>query len=233
MTLLEYILYLVYYLALLLTCFLIGCFSVRKRWTLEYKLLFMLSGLTLLVETPVNLLQLKRIDIRWLYNFFVPIECFTILYLFYRASIHLANKRLNAILLVLVPIAFGLICFRHPPTAPMDEYDSLFYCFAELISAGMFLVDVFLVRSDISLTGRPPFWISLGMLFFCSIFLVIEVMIMHATRISMKYFYMLWPYFVVYSGVANTFMYGGFIGCFICLRRQARARISFGAPEAI
>src|SRR5882757_855858 len=139
---LSFILFKIFYGALLLSCFLAGCLFVRKNWLLEYKLLVILSGLTLLVESTAMLLVAHRIYHFWLYNLFAPVECGFILYILYRGSIHPAIKRLNAVLLISLPIAIGVAYYLHPVFFRLNEPAGLFYLFAELIAACSFLIDI-------------------------------------------------------------------------------------------
>jgi len=206
------IIYIAYFGVFYLSCFLIGCLFVRKNWPLEYKLLVVLSGLTLLVEATVFLYHFRRIDGRWIYDFFSPVECGFIIYIFYRASVHPAIRRLNAILLGCLAIGIGIGYVLYPAFFKLSDSTELFYLFAELIAACSFLIDVLLNKSDIPPGRHPLFWMACGMLFYCSIYTVITAVTNYVTKL---------PYelFMLYSFVANTFMYTGFIACFICLHR--------------
>ncbi|HWK02063.1 MAG TPA: hypothetical protein VNS58_00430 [Puia sp.] len=204
-----------YYIALLLSCFLIGCLLVRKSWPLEYKLLVVLTGLTSLVETIVFLNVARRIDSRWMYSFFAPVECGFILYILYSASVHPAIKRLNAILLGFLPISIGIAYYMHPVFTRFNESAGLFYDFLELIAACSFLTDVLLNKSDTPLGRQPLFWMAAGILFYSSLFTLLDALRTYIPKIPVQYLTM-------YSVIANTFMYTGFIACFICLRRTDR-----------
>jgi len=207
--------YLLYFGVLYLSCFLTGCLLVRKSWPLEYKLLVVLSGLTLLIEAIIAINMAHRLDTRWIYNFFSPVECGFILYILYRASMHPTIKRLNGLLLVLLPISIAISFYQHPGIFTFNESASLFYDFLELIASCSFLVGVLLNKSDVSPGRLPLFWMACGMVFYCSIFTLQNAVADYIARSS-------YPYFVLYSYVANTFMYAGFIACFVCLRRINR-----------
>src|SRR5258708_2383265 len=212
---LFYIVFLFYYETLLLSCLLIGCLLVRKSWRREHKLLVILSGMTLLVETEVTLFIVHRIFNRWLYTFFAPVECGFIIYILYRASVHPAIKRLSAILLGVLPISIGIAYCLHPAFYRFNDIAGLFYLFSELLAACSFLVDVLLNKSDTPPGRQPLFWLACGMLFYCSIYTLINAVSDHIVKFS-------YQFYLLYSIVANTFMYTGFIACFICLHRARR-----------
>src|ERR1700720_4264122 len=100
---------LIYYWALLTTTFLIGCLFLRKSFPLEYMLLVLLSGLTLLVESVVMTSLFLHTSRPWLYNFFAPVESGFIISIFYRAALQPLIKRLNAILLALLPVGTAIL----------------------------------------------------------------------------------------------------------------------------
>ncbi|HWK04309.1 MAG TPA: hypothetical protein VNS58_11790 [Puia sp.] len=209
---LLYIIFAYYYLGLLLSCFLTGCLFVRKSWSLEYKLLVILSGLTLLAETGAYLYATLRIDGHWVHNLFAPVECVFILYILHRASMRPAIKRLNIVLLVILPAGIGVIYGLHPAVLRIGEFAALFYLFLELTAACSFLIDLVLNKSDTPVGRQPLFWMAAGMLFYCSIFSMELTVMSFIKKIP-------WQYSVSYAIVANTFMYTGFITCFICLHR--------------
>lgn len=214
---LYYIIYSIFYIALYLVCFLIGSLLVRKNWPLEYKLLVVLAGLTSLIETIVFLNTARRIDIRGVYNFFAPVECAFILYILYRASVYPAIKRLNALLLACLPIGIGIAYYTHPGFYRFNESAGLFYDFLELIAACSFLIDVLLNKSDTPLGRQPLFWVAAGILFYGSIFTLLDALRNYITKAPIQYL-------TLFSALANLFMYSGFIACFICLRRADRQR---------
>ncbi|HWK02016.1 MAG TPA: hypothetical protein VNS58_00195 [Puia sp.] len=214
-----YYIYILYFAALYLSCFLTGCLLVRKSRPLEYKLLVVLSGLTLVVETVVTQYDLRRIDGRWMYIFFAPVECGFIIYILYRASVHPNIKRLNAILLGLLPISIGIAYWLHPAFSGFNDIADFFYDFLELIAACSFLTDVLLNKSDTPVGRQPLFWMASGILFYCCMFTLLGVLLNYMPRMPRRYL-------APYSLVANTFMYTGFIACFICLHRARRRNVA-------
>ena len=209
--------YPIYLNALYLSCFLTGCLLVRKSWPLEYKLLIVLSGLTILVEMTIYINRVHGIDSRGIYNFFAPAECGFIIYILYRASAHPAIKRLNAVLLGFLPISIGIAYYMHPVFTRFNDSAGLFYDFLELIAACSFLIDFLLNQSVISLGRQPFFWTASGLLFACSLFTLQDVLMNYIPTIPNQYL-------TIYSTIANSFMYAGFIACFICLRSTDRQR---------
>jgi len=201
-----------YYLSLLLSCTLTGFLSVRKSWSLEYKLLVILSSLTFLSESACFLFIGLRIPFLWIQNLFTPVECTFILYILRKASVRPVFKRLHAVLLILLPIGIGVIYGLLPAFFKLDDFAALFYLFLELIAACTFLVDILLNKSDTPLGRQPLAWMASGMVFYCSIYAVMTAVTSFIAEIPLLYK-------LLYSTVANTFIYAGFIACFICLRR--------------
>lgn len=202
------------YDVLLLSCFLTGCLLMRKSWLFEYKLLVVLSGLTLVVEVAVQLsFFLKTSPLPWLYNYFIPLEAGCIVYILYRTSVHRALKRLQSGLLICLPIGIGVSCGLHPVFLKLNESIGLFCLFVELMSSCFFLIDALLDNSNTPLTRRPLFWLTCGLIFYCSNFILMHALMSYLplTKISPKYY-------VLNGIIANVFMYAGFIGCFISLR---------------
>ncbi|HWK02014.1 MAG TPA: hypothetical protein VNS58_00185 [Puia sp.] len=213
-----FIIFLLYFAVVYLSCFLTGCLLVRKSWPLECKLLVLLSGLTLLVEMVVGLCVVRRIDNLWLYNFFTPVECGFIIYIYYRASVHPAIKRLNVLLLGLLPVSIGMAYWLHPVFNRFNEMAGLVYLFFELLAACSFLIDALLNKSDTPPGRQPLFWMACGVLIYSCIFTVISAVEDHKLKI---------PYslYMLYSFVGNTSLYAGFIACFICLHRARRGPV--------
>jgi hypothetical protein len=179
-------------------------------------LLVVLAGLTLLVETMVILnIFVRRVHGRWIYNFFAPVECGFIIYILYRASVYPAIKRLNAILLGCLPISIGIVYWMHPVLHRFNDAAGLVYDFLELVVACSFLIDVLLNKLDTPPGRQPLFWMASGLLFACSLFTLQDVLMNYIPTIQNQYL-------TIYNAIANSFMYAGFIACFICLRRTDR-----------
>jgi len=213
---LYFILSLVYFTVLLLSCLLTGWLLVRKSWPLEYKLLVVLCSLTFLVEMSADLLVIHRIYHFWLYNLFAPVECGFILYIFYRGSTDPAVKRLNVLLLACLPPGIAVTYFLHPVFFRLNEPAALLYLFWELIGACAVVIGILLNKSDSPLGHQPLFWMACGILFYCCIFTLIHAVMNVMPKIQNQYF-------TLYSFFANTFMYSGFIASFCSLRRVNRA----------
>lgn len=96
---------------------------------------------------------------------------------------------------------------------PWVNEPAIFYClFTNLVAACSYLIDLLLNKADIPLIRYPFFWMASGELIFCCVYAMIPPLLHYYMKIS-------YAYFMVYSLVANTFMYGGFIACFLCFRR--------------
>jgi hypothetical protein len=98
---------------------------------------------------------------------------------------------------------------------PPFAYIELFYLFLELVAACAVLIDILKDVSDKPMYSRPTFWLATGMLCFSSLYIVV---------FSLGQLLNLLPYTVLlaFTTFDNTFMYGGFIACFIALRREGR-----------
>ena len=72
---------------------------------------------------------------------------------------------------------------------------------------------------DRPLTTRPLFWVAVGMLGSCSFFMVILSLEQLFVKTVFRY-----DFYMPFSYVANTFMYGGFIACFRTLRGEDRRK---------
>jgi hypothetical protein len=205
-----------FYYILVISCLLTGCILFRKNWLLEYKLLVVLSGLTVLTEIIRQICSGLMIPGPgdWIYNFFLPVECAFFIYIFYRASKHPAIKQLDTVLLMLLPVGAGILYFIFPYFSSSNKPVALFYLFTELICAGSFVIDLLLTQSKTSLTRQPLFWVAFGLLFYSGMYIVL-LGIITAVRMTKSLFI----YELLNSLISNLFLYSGFIICFIRLHK--------------
>jgi hypothetical protein len=209
--------YLIYCYSLLAVCALTGCLLVKKSWTPWYKLLVILTWITVVVEAAQLLFQIYKPGqppVFVIYNVWMFVEPFTMIYILYCATAHPVVRRLEKVLLLLLPIGL-VICYIHSPrfTDRMNEYVNLMCLFAALIASCSALIDILLDMSDRSLFAQPVLWLAAGILCFCSTFILI-----HAY--GAFYPYQIRKYYVYFSLAGNTFQYGGFIACFLALRKK-------------
>jgi hypothetical protein len=150
---------------------------------------------------------------------FAPLESTTFLCIFYNGATQVAVKRLIAVLLGLLPVGFLTFYVLHPVLSKMNIGVYVFYLFLELISACAVLIDILLNKSGLSLREQPLLWLVIGMLSFCSLFILYHLL--------MGYFLDLgtYRYFMLYSSLAIGSMYGGFIACFVGYNRIGKGYI--------
>lgn len=220
----TYVLCFGYYELLLMACVFIGCLFLRRSFPLEYKLMVILSGLTLLVESMVVYFFFSHAHKPWIYNFFGPVECAFIVYIFYRASTHQAVRRLHVFLLFLLPVGIGISYWMYSDLFRINDKVILYCIFTNLIAACSYLADILLNKTDVPMVRYPFFWMAAGMLLFCCSYVMVPALLNYLRIIPVGYS-------MLYSLLANTFMYSGFIACFVCFRRLTRPLELAGQPD--
>ncbi|HVW60894.1 MAG TPA: hypothetical protein VHC48_12680 [Puia sp.] len=212
---LLFIFYLIYYGALLLTCAITGCRLIRRHWAFWARLLVILSCVTFLVEALIVFLDSRYIYRGTIYTFWLFLETACLLFILSHGTALPWGKRLFKVLLVALPPGAALCFILLPFVGGINIYAMLLYLFLELAAACTVLIDILTDVSDKPMHSKPMFWLAAGMLFYCSIFIVIYSL---GRFIRILYY----PYYIPFSIAANTFMYGGFIACFVTLRRMDR-----------
>jgi hypothetical protein len=204
-----------FYDILLISCLLTGSLLIRKDWPIEYKLLVVLSGLTLLTETTVQISHhLFKVIIYWLYNLFLPVECVFFIYILYRAAANPVIKRLNIGLLLLLPVGIAILYWLYPFFHKANDHVVLLYLFAELIASCSFLIDIIIDKSNTLLTRHPLFWMTFGLCMYSGLYIVLHSLsgYLHETTM-LRLFYML------DTLIPNFILYSGFIICFLRLHK--------------
>jgi magnesium-transporting ATPase (P-type) len=98
-----------------------------------------------------------------------------------------------------------------PDFTVYNSYARTIYLVLWIVACGLFFIDVMLNDNRVSLVKQPGFWLATGILFFSVIFIIlISLYQIFTTLPNYKIFF---RYFII---VANTFMYVGFAGAFIC-----------------
>ena len=196
-----------------LLAFGIGVACYKKTWLIHYKILFLLAGLTCLVEILGGILASKYGDNLWLYNIFSPIECLVILYFFSRIIIKKKIKHVIAYSIPMVFISTLVTYLIHPTFTEYNSYARTIYLILWILSCGFFFIDVMINSNTMSLIKQPGFWLATGVLFFSVIFItLISLYQIFSTLPNHK---VIFKYFNI---VANTFMYVGIAGAFLCQR---------------
>jgi hypothetical protein len=122
-------------------------------------------------------------------------------------------KRLNKILLLMFPAGVALSFMLHPVLFTTNDPVNLLCYLFEFIAACSILIDGLLNKWNIPLTRQPLMWLAAGVLFFSCTYALLQIMLNYVLNNIAEYF-------TLYAFIANTAEYGGFIGCFICLRRE-------------
>jgi hypothetical protein len=194
-----------------LMSFIVGLACMSKRWPITYKILVFFSGLTFLVEILGYQLSFKYENNNWLYNIFSPLECIIILYLF---SQIIMEKKLQLIILYFIPLMIAATVFTYilqPNFFIYNSYAHTVYLVLWVIICGFYFIDVMINDNRVSLIKQPGFWLATGILFFSVIFIILQSLYNIFT--TLPNYKIIVRYFII---VANTFMYVGFVGTFIC-----------------
>jgi hypothetical protein len=151
------------------------------------------------------------------FNIYVSIETIALAYILFCETSLGWSRRLLQILLIVLPA--GLVAaFTLPPNglSISNLYADTLQLLVLIIASCAVLVDILHDMSGASLYTKPGFWFSLTMLVSSSIFLLLEAFMQY-----MKNHMGTRPFFMPFIVVANTIMYGGFIKCFLVLKKEA------------
>jgi hypothetical protein len=171
---------------------------------------------TLAVESLTFVLSRMYVDYLLWYNLWALLETGALLYILSGRITLSSGRRLHRILLIALLPGTVLCYIWYPFFHKFNGCAVLFFLFLELIAACTALVDILKKMYDRPMYKEPMFWLATGMLFYCSLFIVVFSLGQFFNRLS-------YPVYLPFACSANTFMYGGFIACFIALRREDRA----------
>jgi len=118
-------------------CFLAGCLFWRKQWPLQYKMLVLLMGLTVLVELAGRILGIRYHQNVWLYNLFLPLESASYICFFYLESAHPAMKWLYRCLLAAIVPALVITWLKQPHFFIFNQYGYIAGLFLLLVAAAL------------------------------------------------------------------------------------------------
>jgi len=212
-----FMLYTVYALGTEWAAAIVGQRSKRAAWQDAYKWLVILCWVTVAVEMIDHCFLLLGVKHYIFYNIWGYFETGGIIFIQLRLLMNTWAKRLLTTMLILLTLGTIANYILGPPLNDLNPLFQLFTLFIQLITTCAALIDILVSTSDKPLSAQPAFWLGAGMLFYCSIFILIYI-----TKIFFKPSGPIYWFFMVCSIIANTFMYGGFIACFITLRRQDR-----------
>jgi|GEM_PF-959146 len=212
------IIYSIYCLTLILASAVTGCCLMRRSWPSRYKLLVIMCCATFLVETFSTYSMQHGFKPGYIYNTWLPLETSTILFILYSRAAHGWTRRLGRVLLgiYLAGVAVSYIFF--PPFSEFNTQAVLTGLFMQLFASCASLADMMQDKdNEDRLSVRPMFWMAIAILCSCTLFAVIfstRGLLINAQFPFGYYFYMPFSY------AANTCMYGGFIACFITLKKR-------------
>jgi len=213
--------FLIFYLGSEIASAVVGLRTVRKTWPSWYKLLVMMCCITVVIEILHIVLLVRGIHTNATYNTLLCIETFVLVYALYRETTLRLTRRLLLALLIVLPVGLG-ICFSFPPgfINTNNNADTV-ELIIELLAACAVLFDLLQDMSGASLFSSPRFWLAAGTLGSSCMFAL-----MIASRKSMDGDPREGFYEIPFSCVANTFLYGGIITCFIKLKRAQNGRVN-------
>jgi len=147
--------------------FVFGCILVRRRWPWHYRFLVGLKGFTFVVQWGgMAWSTLTQSSNHWLFNIFIPLECGSYLYLFYKTAAHPVIRRLNgwlmAMVLPLVAVSFLLV----PELTIINQVMGIGCAFFLMISSCSVCIDLLLSEDEVSFFRHPLFWLAGGILFY-------------------------------------------------------------------
>ena len=189
-------------------CFLAGCLLWRKAWPLQYKMLVVLMGLTVLVERSAYVLGQSYHQNVWLLNLFVPLESASYIFVFYRESASPAFRWFCRCLLAVLFPAVLVTYLLHPHLFLFNLYGYIVGLFLLLLAAAAYFVEYMLGETDNNLTGHPLFWLAAGTIPFCCIHILLFSLLTYLVTMRVAYFYNA-------NLLANLFLYGGLTGSFV------------------
>lgn len=198
-----------------ISAFILGLAAVKRSSPLSYHVLVWLALATALVMTSSIVIIHYYHRNHWLYNLWYPVECSCLLFAFYRATAHAVIRRINRVLLWLLPAGMIITFGVHPDLFTFNAYGAICYLFLELISAFAFLADGLLRSEDHRVFREPLSWMAAGLIMHCFISIL---------AFGMWIFMLKWPpkYYGVVMVLANTFYFAGMQLTFILLRKTNR-----------
>lgn len=193
-------------------------FLFQPKWGGHYKLIIVLLVTTFCVEYCGYLMSREfKVNNNWLYNIFLPFQCFCFLYFFYRESFSRDSARAHLVLLWLIPTVLIISYAIHRDIIFLNSYAANLFLILMLLASGIYFIDA-VMHSRIKMVAHPPFWIASGLLFFTvSYILIFSLWSIITTILHYKLI-------LAYTNIiANLLLYGGIIASLICLRKTSRS----------
>jgi len=192
-----------------------GLITFRKHWPAYAKALLVLAGVTFGIELYAQYLwsNLHKQN-HFLYNLFLPFQCFVVLFAFSRLLINNSLLLVNRMLIAVFFTGTVAAYIYYPTFVNLNYFASTLYLVLMIIASGCFFLDIAMNSINVPLIRQPVFWLATGILVFSVTFVI---------RMAF------WTYLAslpninaiifVTNIISNIFFYGGLIGFFICLRQ--------------
>ena len=189
-----------------------GIVTYRRWWPVAFKLLLALTILTFLVEISGHLMwKIYRLYNNWLYNLFLPVQCFLFIRFFYLISVHEKVKKAGrGLLWAMLPLMLAAYGFQ-PLFYTLNSYAATGYLLLMLTSSCLFYVDVIINGSTVSMVQQPAFWVAAGLMFFTVVFILLFAL--WAANVMIPNYGLVLKYVII---TANTLLYGGLTVAFLC-----------------
>lgn len=205
--------YMFYTLGIEWAAAIIGWRYMRKSWAPAYKWLVALAWVTCAVEMVTTVCMFCHINYDPLYNVFALVETGALLYIQFLLATRRTAARLLMALLGLLVVGTATCFIVWPTVDSLHLRYIVFNMFVQLVGVCVALIDILQVSTEKLLSRQPAFWLNIGLLFYCSIFIIIHIVGIWSVREA-------GDNFIWFSLVGNTFMYFGYIACFRTLRKE-------------
>jgi hypothetical protein len=201
--------------------FVLGCILVRKTWPWHYRFLVVLKGLSFLVQWGgMAWSTLTHSSNHWIFNVYLPLECVSYLYIFYRASASPIIRRLNGWLTVTVLPLVVISFLLSPQLFIINQMMGMGCDFLLLISACVACIGLLLSEEEVSFFRNPLFWLAGGVLYY-SIGNIIYLVTWEVTRKMVLYKFIRIEFFL--SGIVlNLALMGSFFCMYLWDARRRR-----------
>lgn len=207
----------IYLLSLLVATFILGMLTVRRQSSLSYLILAWLPGITIPVEVLAILAGRWYHNNHWLYNSWLPVECGSLLLIFYKGARHPTTRRVLKWLLLLLPLGLAACYAASFSFRILNVYAMLFFLFCELICGFIFLTDSLLSSDDGAIFRHPLSWAAVGMILYACVFILT-----HATWIFTIAFTISRFWYGMLILLGNTLLYGFMIKTWFAVRQHRR-----------
>jgi hypothetical protein len=202
----------IYLFLLLGATYAFGMLAVRRQAPLPHRILAWLPGITIPVETLAILVGHFYRNNHWVYNSWLPLECGSLLLVFYKSAGHPATRRLLKWLLLLLPIGIAGCYLVSASFQFINVYALLFFLFCELLGGFVFLTDCLLSSDDASIFKHPLSWTAVGVILYACVFILTHATWIFTIAVTISH---AWYSALILLG--NTLLYGFMMRTFFAL----------------